>query len=112
SSPIRSPNRRVGRMRAGFYISLGLHASLLIAGMIYLPRAVHEFDVAAVVPIELVTLADITNVRAARPDPVPPPPEPERQPDEVEPEPEPVVQAPPPPPEPEVRAAPEIIAEE
>ncbi|MEE2566408.1 cell envelope integrity protein TolA [Hyphobacterium marinum] len=48
--------------------------------MIYLPQAARQFSAGVIVPVDLVTLADTTNVRAAAPDPVveeiPPEPEP------------------------------------
>jgi len=82
------------RAFASFIISLGLHLSLFASAFIYFPRAANELDSESVlVPIELVTLAEDTNIRAARPDP-----EPEPEPDIVQP-PEPVVAEPEPEPE-------------
>lgn len=112
----------------GFILSLFVHAGIIAAGLIYLPRAAQMFDVAPIIPVELVTLGELTSVRARAPEPVPvpeeaveeatvdeeiaaPPPAPEPEPEpEVAPEiidiapqsePEPVVE-----PEPEVEAPP------
>lgn len=66
-------------MRAGVPLSLVLHGALIAGGMIYLPQAARQFSAGVIVPVDLVTLADTTNVRAAAPDPVieEAPPEPE-----------------------------------
>lgn len=114
----------------GLVLSLLVHAGILAAGLVYLPRAARVFEDTPIVPIELVTVADVTNVRAAAPEPEPEPeeareetvedeidepapaPEPEPEPEEVEPElidvepepepePEPVEEEPEPEPEPE-----------
>lgn len=94
-------------MRAGLPISVAGHAAVIAAGLIALPYAVDTTtaDPAPMVPVELVTITDTTNIRAAeeseRPEPVE---EPEVAVEEPEPEPEPEQEnepAPPPPPEPE-----------
>tara|TARA_R110002073_G_scaffold126703_6_gene271637 strand:- start:2171 stop:2974 length:804 start_codon:yes stop_codon:yes gene_type:complete len=75
---------------------------MLAGGLIYLPQAARQFSSGVIVPVDLVTLADTTNVRAAAPEPVvedeqPPTPEPETD-DEADDNivPEPVVSEPPP----------------
>lgn len=125
------------RAFASFIISLGLHLSLFASAFIYFPRAANEPDSESVlVPIELVTLAEDTNIRAARPEPEPEPeivqppepvvaepqPEPEAEPEPVplppeeeaepEPEPEPEAEPEPTPPEPEPEPEPERRAPE
>tara|TARA_R110002051_G_scaffold259449_5_gene319053 strand:+ start:141785 stop:142624 length:840 start_codon:yes stop_codon:yes gene_type:complete len=117
----------------GFFLSLVVHASIIAAGLIYLPRAAQMFDVAPIIPIDIVTLGEMTSVRARAPEPVPvpeeavevatiedeiaaPPPAPEPEPEpEAAPEiidiapqsvPEPVVPEPEPEPEPEPAPAP------
>jgi len=55
----------------GLVLSLFVHAGIIAGGLIYLPRMSSMLESAPIVPIELVTLADTTNVRAARPDPEP-----------------------------------------
>ena len=79
------------RSFASFILSLVLHLSLFASAFIYFPRSVSQLDSESVlVPIELVTLADTTNIRAAAPDPVPEPePEVIERPQPVAPEPEP-----------------------
>lgn len=53
---------------------------MLAAGLIYLPQAARHLSTGVIVPVDLVTLAETTNVRAAAPEPVieeaPPEPEP------------------------------------
>lgn len=75
------------RQLLSFFLATLLHAGLAAATLIYLPAASRDLEELAYVPVELVMLADNTNVRAAREEP-----EPEReeiQPIETEPEPEP-----------------------
>lgn len=93
----------------GLAFSLIIHAGILAAGLIYLPRAVQLVETAPIIPIDLVTVADTTNVRAAAPEPEPEPEEEEPVEEEetiedeiVDPEPEPVEPEPEPEPEPEV----------
>lgn len=90
----------------GLVLSLFVHAGMLAAGLIYLPRAAQLLDATPVVPIEMVTIAETTNIRAAAPEPEP---EPEETPEEtIEDE----IEAPAPAPEPEpepVETEPEII---
>ncbi len=93
-----------------------------------------EFDMAQTIPVEIVTIADVTNPPPPEPapepepvnkvaippppeplpepEPVPPPPEPEALPEPPPPEPAPkpeVVEAPPPPPPPEPEPEPEVV---
>lgn len=65
----------------GLALSLIIHVGIIAAGAVYLPSAVREFEASPVVPVDLVTLADVTNVRAAAPEPEP---EPEIEEDPVE----------------------------
>ncbi|WP_417476903.1 hypothetical protein [Maricaulis sp.] len=90
----------------GFFLSLFVHAGIIAAGMIYLPRAAQMFDVAPIIPVDIVTLADLTSVRARAPDPVP---EPEEAVDEASIEDEIVAPPPAPEPEPEPEQAAEVI---
>jgi len=55
----------------GLVLSLFVHGGIIAAGLVYLPRMSSVFEATPVVPIELVTLGETTNVRAARPDPEP-----------------------------------------
>lgn len=117
----------------GFSLSLIFHLALLVAGLIYLPKAAERFDLPVIIPVDLVTLADTVSVRAAAPEPEEVPeeaveeetiedeiidsvvaaePEPEPEPEiefipeepTTEREPTPVVEEPEPVPEPEVEA--------
>lgn len=88
----------------GFFLSLFVHAGIIAAGMIYLPRAAQMFEAAPIIPIDIVTLGEMTSVRARAPEPVP---EPEEAADEASLEDE--IVAPPPAPEPEPE--PEQVAE-
>ncbi|WP_417496467.1 hypothetical protein [Maricaulis sp.] len=90
----------------GFFLSLFVHAGIIAAGMIYLPRAAQMFDVAPIIPVDIVTLADLTSVRARAPDPVP---EQEEAVDEASIEDEIVAPPPAPEPEPEPEQAAEVI---
>ncbi|MGJ3231987.1 MAG: hypothetical protein ACFE0P_09325 [Oceanicaulis sp.] len=88
------------RQALGFLISVGLHAGLIASALIYFPAASRFVEQVNVVPVELVMLADSTNVRAARrapelePEPVEdeppvetaPEPEPAQEPERPEPE--------------------------
>jgi outer membrane biosynthesis protein TonB len=110
------------RQALGFIVSAGLHAGLVASALIYFPAASRVYEDINVVPVELVTLADNTNVRAARPEPEPEPePEVEEPPVETAPEPdtapepapaEPEIIPPEPEPAPEPEAAPEPVAPE
>ncbi|MEN0653254.1 MULTISPECIES: hypothetical protein [Hyphobacterium] len=65
-------------MRRALAISLALHGALIVSGLIYFPMAVRPLSSGSIVPVDLVTLSDITNVQARTPDPVaetPPPAE-------------------------------------
>jgi len=90
-------------VRAGIPLSLLVHGAMIVGGAIYLPQAAHQFSSGVVVPVELVTLSDVTNVRAAAPEPVEIEETPEPEADEVVDEeivPDPVAaEAPPPEPE-------------
>lgn len=57
-------------MRRALTISLALHGALIVSGLIYFPMAVQPYSSGQIVPVDLVTLSDITNVRARSPDPV------------------------------------------
>ena len=59
----------------GLVVSLVVHAGFIAAGVIYLPRAAQLLETTPYVPIELVTLAETTNVTAAAPEPEPEPEE-------------------------------------
>ena len=89
------------RQVLGFILSTAIHGALLGSALVYFPAASRIAEQTRVVPVELVTLAETTNVRAARPEP-----EPEPEPDPVETDPEPVSEpeprTPAPEPEPEV----------
>ncbi len=97
------------RQILGILLSIVLHAGVVASALVYFPAASRMAAENVIIPIELVTIADTTNVRAARPEPEPeieePLPEAEPTPPEPEPEPEPVVEpepeAIPPAPEPE-----------
>lgn len=107
------------RQVLGILVSAGLHAGLVASALIYFPAASRFAEEVDVVPVELVTLADNTNIRAARREPEPEPepveeeppvetaPEPDTQP---EPDPEPEIV--PPEPEPETEPEPEITPPE
>jgi hypothetical protein len=53
----------------GFFLSFVIHAGLIVGGLIYLPKAAQHFETPPIVPIDLVTLADMTSLRAAAPEP-------------------------------------------
>lgn len=95
----------------GLVVSLLVHAGFIAAGVIYLPRAAQLLETTPYVPIELVTLAETTNVTAAAPDPEP---EPEEEiieePVEEEPTVEDEISDPAPAPEPEIVPEPEPAA--
>jgi outer membrane biosynthesis protein TonB len=61
-------------------VSLLIHAGIIAAGLIYLPKAAQVMENTPIVPVQLVALSDRTNVRAAAPDPEP---EPEELPEET-----------------------------
>lgn len=92
----------------GFFLSLFVHAGIIAAGMIYLPRAAQMFDAAPIIPIDIVTVSELTSVRARAPEPVP---EPEEAAEEANIEDEIAAPPPPPEPEPEPEQAPEVIDE-
>ena len=60
------------------FVSVGLHVGLGMTAFVYFPKTFETLEAARVVPIELVTLAERTSVRAASREP------------ERDPEPEPV----------------------
>jgi len=121
------------RQALGFILSLLIHGGLVASALIAFPVAQRTYEELVVVPVELVTLAENTNVRAARPEPEPeeipvepaprtaPTPEPAPQqpapepeiiplPPEPEPDPEPPAPAPEPePPAPEPEPEPEPV---
>lgn len=82
------------RQVLGLLLSAGLHVGLVASALVYFPAASRIAEEINVVPVELVMLADNTNVRAARREP--------------EPEPEPVEDEPPVDTAPEPEAAPEL----
>ena len=90
-------------MRAllGALLSLFLHAGVVFSALVYFPAASRLAADSVVIPIELVTISDVTNVRAARREPEPEIEEPLPEEEPPAPEPEPI--------EPEPEAAPEII---
>lgn len=90
----------------GFFLSLFVHAGIIAAGLIYLPRAAQMFDVAPIIPIDIVTLGELTSVRARAPEPVPVP---EEAVEEASIEDEIMAPPPAPEPEPEPEIAPEVI---
>ena len=106
----------------GLFVSLLVHGAVIGAGFVYLPRLVSEVEEIPFIPIELVTVSDTTNIRAAAPEPEEPveetPPEELDLEDEIidpeplppEPEPEPVEEEPPAP-EPEPEPEPQAPAE-
>lgn len=106
-------------MRAGLPISVVGHVAIVAVGFIALPYAVDTTtsEPTPMVPVELVTISETTNIRAAEesdePEPVE---EPEVAVEEPEPEPEPEQEnepTPPPPPEPEPEETePEPVPEE
>ena len=104
SSRTRSSDN--GQRVRGFFLSLFVHAGIIAAGLIYLPRAAQMFDAAPIIPIDLVTLGEMTSVRARAPEPEP---EPEEAAEEVTVDEEIAAPPPPPEPEPEPEQAPEII---
>lgn len=91
------------RAASSFILSLVLHLAVFAGAFIYFPRAATDSSESVLVPVELVTLADMTNIRAARPDP-----QPEPEPEEVIERPQPVAPEPEPQPQPR-EAQPEII---
>jgi len=106
------------RQALGFIVSALLHVALVATGFIYFPQAARYASDSVILPVELVTLADVTNVRAARrePEPVLPEPEPEPEPvapePEAQPEPETQSEPVPLPPEPEPEPEPEPVQPE
>lgn len=91
------------RQVLGFLLSVFAHGALVASALVYFPSASRLADPSRVIPVELVTLGDTTNVRAARPEPEP---ELEPEPDPVETDPLPVTdpepESAPPEPEPEI----------
>lgn len=92
----------------GFFLSLFVHAGIIAAGMIYLPRAAQMFDVAPIIPIDIVTVGELTSVRARAPEPEPVP---EQAVEEAQLDEEIAAPPPAPEPEPEPEQAPEVIDE-
>lgn len=87
------------RVILGILVSGVLHVGAVLSALIYIPVASTLGEDAIYVPVELVTLADTTNVRAARPEPEP----------EIE---DPVQETPPAPVEEVIEPEPEIIPPE
>jgi outer membrane biosynthesis protein TonB len=77
------------RQILGILLSIGLHLGVVASALVYFPAASRSAMDNVIIPIELVTLSDTTNVRAARPEPEPEIAEPEPEPAPVQPEPEP-----------------------
>ncbi|HCR65498.1 MAG TPA: energy transducer TonB, partial [Oceanicaulis sp.] len=102
------------RQALGFILSLCVHAGLVASALIAFPQSRRLTEELMVVPVELVTLAQETNVRAARPEPEPEPeiepetpaPQPAPEPEPVQPEAEPEIIPPAPQDEPEPEAEP------
>jgi len=89
------------RQALGFIASVLLHAAVAGAGLLYFPQASRLAADMIIVPVELVSLSDMTNIRAARPEPEP----------EIEPD---IAEAPPLPetaPEPVPEPVPETVRE-
>jgi hypothetical protein len=104
-------------MRKGIIVSAALHLGVIGAAMVTWPNALSQSeDALPTVPIELISIADATNIQAAVRE-LPPPREPapvevERPTFEFEPDPVVVEALPPDPvPEPEPEPEPEVIAE-
>ncbi len=90
-------------MRVGLPISLVLHSGLIAAGLMVFPTPkLAVIDTPEIVPVDLVTLAEETNIKANEPAPKP---EPKEEPTPLVSEPE-VLPEPEPEPEPEPIAAP------
>ena len=67
-------------MNFGILISLGLHATALLGGLILFKGDVKPFEETKIIPIEMVTIEELTNIKAAIKPPKPvkkPDPEPE-----------------------------------
>lgn len=90
----------------GLAVSLLVHAGVIAAGMVYLPRVVETLETAPIISVELVEIGETTNLRAAAP-------EPEEIPEVAADEPtiddEIAALQPAPPPEPEPEPEPEIL---
>ena len=84
------------RQVLGIILSTLIHGALVGSALVYFPAATRIADQTRIIPVELVSLADTTNVRAARPEPEP---DPAPDPDPVETDPEPETPAPEPEPE-------------
>jgi outer membrane biosynthesis protein TonB len=95
------------RQLLGLILSALFHGALVVSALVYFPAASRLAEQTRIIPVELVTLADTTNVRAARPEPEPEP-EIEEDPQPVEIDPEPENQAP----EPDTGPEPEAIPPE
>ena len=70
-------------MNFGVFISLGLHAVALLGGLLLFRAEVKPYEETKIVPIELVTVSELTNIKAAIKPPKPvnkPEPEPEPEP--------------------------------
>lgn len=103
------------RQALGLIVSLMVHAGLVASALIAFPQSRRLTEELMVVPVELVTLARETNVRAARPEPEPEPeiepetpaPQPAPEPEPAQPEAEPEIIPPAPQDEPEPEPEPE-----
>jgi len=101
-------------MRKGIIVSAALHMGVIGATMVTWPSAFSQSEEALpIVPVELITLADVTNIQATvREIEAPEPDLPEPEPPIAEPEPEIAEPAPPEPePLPELEPEPEAVAE-
>jgi outer membrane biosynthesis protein TonB len=102
-------------MRKGIIVSAALHMGVIGATMVTWPSAFSQSEEALpIVPVELITIADATNIQATAREIEPPAPDiPEPEPAIAEPEPEPeLVEALPPEPLPELEPEPEPEPEE
>lgn len=94
-------------MKLGLPISLGLHGAVIFAGIVTFGGEVEPVDTPEIVPVEILSVADITNIRATIRSETPRPADPELPTTVAEPpEPEPPEPEPPVPPEPRSEPAP------
>jgi hypothetical protein len=92
-------------MRAGVVVSTIAHVAIIGWGLVSLPKALEDSPPIETLPVELVTMDELTDLAMGTPtaEPEPPAPEPQPEPDPTPPPPPP----PPPPPAPEPEPAPE-----
>ena len=69
-------------MKFGFFISLAAHGVALYGGLALYKGELKPLEETRIIPIDIVSIAEVTNVKAAikPPKPVPKPPEPEPDP--------------------------------